>query len=84
VRYDALVDEVMRIATATKRQTLEALGEMIAVGLLSRFELIESVEVSVSKASPPIRHTIDEVGVRVALSRKEFDRRLIAVEMAPA
>ncbi|MCA6282275.1 MAG: dihydroneopterin aldolase [Phenylobacterium sp.] len=84
VRYDAVVDEAMRIATTKTYQTLEALGEMIAVGLLGCFELIEFVEVSVSKTSPPIRHTIDEVGVQVSLSRKELGLRRFTVEMVPS
>src|ERR1700761_2190563 len=53
VRYDAVVDEAVQIAASAKFRTLEALGETIALGLLRRFALMESVTVAVAKTSPP-------------------------------
>lgn len=72
VRYDAVVEEAIMIAGSSRFQTLEALGETIALGLLGRFELMESVVVAVSKQSPPIPHTIDQVGVEVSIRRCEL------------
>jgi dihydroneopterin aldolase len=72
VRYDAVVDEAVQIAASGKFQTLEALGETIAIGLLRRFAVMESVTVAVAKSSPPIAHSIDQVGVKVGLRRADL------------
>jgi 7,8-dihydroneopterin aldolase/epimerase/oxygenase len=72
VRYDAVVDEAVRIAASEKFQTLEALGETIALGLLRRFAVMETVTVAVAKTSPPIAHSIEQVGVQVGLRRADL------------
>jgi 7,8-dihydroneopterin aldolase/epimerase/oxygenase len=69
VRYDQLIEEVERISNRAKFRTLEALGETVARGLINRFDLITSITVTVSKASPPISQTIDRVSVKVQLDR---------------
>jgi 7,8-dihydroneopterin aldolase/epimerase/oxygenase len=71
VRYDAVVDEAVQIAASSKFQTLEALGETIALDLLRRF-VMESVTVAVAKSSPPIAHSIEQVGVRIDLLRADL------------
>ena len=76
VRYDAVVDAVVDLAGAMKYQTLEALGEAIAIGLLRRFALIDTISVGVSKFSPPIPHTLDKVGIVVRLVRSDLADRL--------
>lgn len=72
VRYDAVVDETVQIAASAKFQTLEALGETIAANLLRRFAMMESVTVAVAKSSPPIAHSIEQVGVQVSLRRADL------------
>jgi dihydroneopterin aldolase len=72
VRYDAVVDEAVQIAASDKFQTLEALGETIAAGLLRRFTIMESITVAVAKSSPPIAHSIEQVGVQVSLRRADL------------
>jgi dihydroneopterin aldolase len=72
VRYDDVVDEAVQIAASGKFRTLEALGETIAVGLLRRFAIMESVTVAVAKSSPPIAHSIEQVGVQVGLRRADL------------
>ena len=62
----------MQIASSEKFQTLEALGETIAAGLLRRFDMMNSVTVAVAKSSPPIAHAIGQVGVQVSLRRAEL------------
>ena len=52
VRYDAVVDAAVSLAGATTYQTLEALGEAVAIGLLRRFALIDTITVGVSKFTP--------------------------------
>jgi 7,8-dihydroneopterin aldolase/epimerase/oxygenase len=79
VRYDAVVDEAVEIAASARFQTLEALGETIALGLLRRFTVMESVEVAVAKSSPPIAHSIEQVAVRIGLRRAD-----LAAEQPPA
>ena len=75
VRYDAVVDAAVNLAGAMKYQTLEALGEAVAIGLLRRFALIDSITVGVSKFSPPIPHTLGKVGITVRLDRADLADR---------
>src|SRR3954447_4463288 len=75
VRYDAVVDATVNLAGAMKYQTLEALGEAVAIGLLRRFALIDSITVGVSKFSPPIPHALSKVGIAVRLERADLADR---------
>lgn len=84
VRYDAVVDEAVQIACSGKFQTLEALGETIATGLLRRFALMETVSVAVAKSSPPIAHTIERVGIEVGLSRADLAVELDTTRLVTA
>jgi dihydroneopterin aldolase len=72
IRYDAVVDAAVSLAGEMKYQTLEALGEAIAIGLLRRFALIDTICVGVSKFSPPIPHTLAKVGIAVRLARSDL------------
>ncbi|AMK23141.1 MULTISPECIES: dihydroneopterin aldolase [Sphingomonadaceae] len=73
IRYDGVVDAVVALAGEAKYQTLEALGEAVAIGLLRQFPAIETISVGVSKFSPPIPHTLSKVGIGVRLARAELD-----------
>ena len=75
VRYDAVVDATVNLAGAMKYQTLEALGEAVAIGLLRRFTLIDTIAVGVSKFSPPIPQTLGKVGIAVHLARTDLADR---------
>src|SRR4029453_8780952 len=75
IRYDAGVDAAVSLASGTKYQTLEALGEAVAIGLLRRFVLIDTTTVGVSKFSPPIPHTLSKVGITVRLARSDLADR---------
>jgi dihydroneopterin aldolase len=77
IRYDAVVDAAVSLAGALTYQTLEALGEAIAIGLLRRFALIDTISVGVSKLSPPIPHTLGKVGIVVRLARSDLADRLL-------
>jgi 7,8-dihydroneopterin aldolase/epimerase/oxygenase len=72
IRYDAVVEAAVSLASGIKYQTLEALGEAIAIGLLRRFALIDTIIVGVSKFSPPIPHTLSKVGIAVRLARSDL------------
>src|SRR5260370_26946884 len=69
IRYDAVVDAAVSLAGAMKYRTLEALGEAVAIGLLRRLVLIDTITVGVSKFSLPIPHTLSKVGIAVRLAR---------------
>ena len=75
IRYDAVVDAAVNLAGAMKYQTLEALGEAVAIGLLRRFALIDTITVGVAKFSPPIPHTLSKVGIAVRLTRADLAER---------
>jgi dihydroneopterin aldolase len=75
IRYDAVVDAAVSLAGELKYQTLEALGEAVAIGLLRRFALIDTISVGVSKFSPPIPHTLSKVGIVVRLVRADLADR---------
>src|SRR5258708_39030048 len=77
IRYDAVVDAAVSLAGAMKYQTLEGLGEAIAIGLLRRFALIDTISVGVSKFNPPIPHTLSKVGIAVRLARSDLADRPI-------
>jgi dihydroneopterin aldolase len=47
----------------------------IAIGLLRRFALIDTILVGVSKFSPPIPHTLGKVGITVRLDRDDLADR---------
>ncbi len=68
IRYDAAVS----LAGEMKYQTLEALGEAVAIGLLRRFASIDTICVGVSKFSPPIPHSLGKVGIAVRLARSDI------------
>ena len=53
-------------------ELLEALSETIAASLLRRFIIMDSVTVAVAKSSPPIAHSIEQVGVQVSLRRTDL------------
>jgi|SRR6267154_1995649 dihydroneopterin aldolase len=75
IRYDAVADAAVSLAGAMKYRTLEALGEAIAIGLLRRFALIDTICVGVSKFSPAIPHTLSNVGIAVRLARCDLADR---------
>ncbi|QPF76121.1 dihydroneopterin aldolase [Roseateles sp. DAIF2] len=72
IGYDRLADDVARISGARKFQTVEALAEDIARGLLGAYPPIASVEVGVSKACPPMAHVLQAARVEIAMSRDEL------------
>lgn len=73
IRYDAVADSIVAMAGEAKYQTLEALGEAVAIGLLWRFPTIETISVGVSKASPPIPHSLSKVSIVLQLTRAELE-----------
>jgi dihydroneopterin aldolase len=71
VRYDELVNEVVRISDDSTFKTLEALAETTARRLLQRYESIANIAITVAKLSPPITHIVNRIGVGVRLDRND-------------
>ena len=72
VGYDVLARDVSGISESKKFRTLEALAETIARALLVAHSAIETIEVDVSKVSPPMAHHVDSAAVAVTLARSEL------------
>ncbi|BBN90498.1 dihydroneopterin aldolase [Azospira sp. I09] len=72
VGYDVLARDVSGISESKKFRTLEALAETIARALLVAHPAIETIEVHVSKVSPPMAHHVDSATVAVTLARSEL------------
>ena len=72
IGYDVLANEVSAISAARKFNTLEALAETIARILLTRYPTLETIDVHVSKYSPPMAHAVDSATVAVSLGRNEI------------
>jgi dihydroneopterin aldolase len=77
VRYDEVVQEIIRISDASTFRTLEALAETIARRLLERYAVMQRITVSVAKASPPIQHMLEQIRIEVALDGEEARRHLM-------
>jgi dihydroneopterin aldolase len=75
IRYDAVVDAAVSLAGGMKYQTLEALGEAVAIGLLRRFVLIDTIYRRRLQVQPPIPHTLSKVGIAVRLARSDLADR---------
>jgi dihydroneopterin aldolase len=69
VRYDELVDEIIRLSEQSTFRTLEALAEAAGRRLLERYSVIHHISVAVAKLSPPMPHTLQRVGIEIHLDR---------------
>ena len=76
VRYDEIVQDIVRISDDSTFRTLEALAETIARRLLERYTVIQRIAVSVAKASPPIQHMVEQVRIEVKLDGDQVRRHL--------
>ncbi|GBG03713.1 hypothetical protein AZSI13_30400 [Azospira sp. I13] len=74
VGYDTLAEGISNISASEKFNTLEALAEAIARLLLFRHAAIESIDVSVTKHSPPMPFISEAASVEVSLGRAEMSR----------
>lgn len=69
VRYDAIADTALEVATGNRFQTIEALAEAVADHVLSISERISMVIVGVEKPSAPVRAILDSVSVEIERRR---------------
>lgn len=72
VGYDALANDVLKVSESQKFKTVEALAETIARTLLTSYPVIEAIDVSVEKHSPPMPHAIGSAAVEIRLTRAEL------------
>jgi 7,8-dihydroneopterin aldolase/epimerase/oxygenase len=68
VDYGAVLDEVVRVATAEHCALLERLAERVAEAVLTD-ERASAVTVAVRKLRPPVPHDVTSTGVRITRSR---------------
>lgn len=73
VGYDVLAQDVVSISSERKFRTVEALAETIARRLLETHSMINSVQVQVSKFSPPMAHALESATVEILLRRDELN-----------
>lgn len=79
VRYDDLVQEVVRISGDSKFHTLEALAETMARRLLQRYTVLQHITISVAKLSPPMPHMVEQARIEVNLDAEEVCRVALAL-----
>lgn len=69
VDYAAVIDEVVRTATARSFELLERLAAEVADAVLAAHPALDSVRVRVDKAAPPVEGGIGSVGVSLERER---------------
>ena len=69
VRVYALINAQMKI----KFKLLETLGERIIQDIVEHFQMIENVEVTISKFNPPISGLCKRVAVKSSWSKEKAD-----------
>lgn len=72
VSYNALAKEIAAVSAATCFRTLEALAEAIARHLLAEHAVIEAVDVTAAKFSPPMPYLLNVASVEISLVRAEL------------
>lgn len=69
VSYDQVVDAAAQAFCAQRFRLVEAAAGAVAQALLSRFEQVASVQITVHKPHAPIAATFDDVGVSIIRAR---------------
>jgi dihydroneopterin aldolase len=69
IDYGALAELVMGIHRSSAYFTVEALARRIAVEILERFPLAQSVQVLLVKPLPPMPYVVAAAGVELTLTR---------------
>jgi dihydroneopterin aldolase len=71
VNYADLCDLAAEISANDNFNLIETLAHDIATVILSRFEMVQEVTVTVRKPSAPIKYNVDHVGVSVTRGRDD-------------
>jgi 7,8-dihydroneopterin aldolase/epimerase/oxygenase len=69
VDYEQVYACIQNIVLAKKYYLLEALGNTIALGVLTGFPIVAKVMVRVRKPHPPVRGVVDYVEVEITKTR---------------
>lgn len=72
IGYDVLAAEIAAVSMARDFRTIETLAENIACTLLDKHPVIEAIDVSVAKFSPPMPYLLGSASVEISLTRAEF------------
>ncbi len=75
VNYSEVVDIIKEVNLSKKFDLVETLAQVLAQDILEKFGLAEKVEVSVKKIQPPIKETLDSVGVTYAAHKISMGKR---------
>ena len=68
VNYTEVVETIIKI-TKQKKRLIETVANNIATKLIQEFKKIKSVEVSLTKTSPPVKGEVKSVGVIVSKNK---------------
>ena len=69
VDYEKAYGFVQQVALSKKYYLIEALGNTIAKGLLTKFHTIDAVTVRIRKPHPPVKGVVDYVEVEISQRR---------------
>jgi dihydroneopterin aldolase len=70
INYAEMYEHTKQIVTGPSVQLIESLAEQIASKILTYFELIEEITVTVVKPNPPVPGIFDSVAVEITRRRK--------------
>jgi len=68
VNYTEVIEIITKI-TKEKKRLIETVANKIATTLINRFKKIKSLEVSLTKMSPPVKGEVKSVGVIVSKNK---------------
>lgn len=72
VSYSKLIKETTRIFLSEKDDLIECAARRVAVGLLNKFEKLQSVTVLLKKPEAPIKADFNYVAVEICIKRDEL------------
>lgn len=77
IDYEEVYNLLTKLAMNQKFYLIEALAAKIVEELFRNFKNISQVEVRVRKNNPPIGGVVDFVEAEVAMTKDEFDQKLV-------
>lgn len=72
VSYAEVYDLIKKVVTEERFDLLEALSHRICEVILSNFEMIEEVEITIRKPGAPVAGIFDYFGVQIKRSRDDY------------
>ena len=72
VSYAEVYERIKKVVTEERYDLLEALSHRICEKILSDFQMVEEVEVTIRKPSAPVAGIFDYFGVEIKRSRDDY------------